>query len=93
MDPVACTFSVEVVPRRISGAAYMKVPVARCCEDKPFVIVASPTSATFACQSRVSRMLLVLTSLRIGHGGSEHSLADLWLSSVAMMTQILRQTK
>jgi len=44
----------------ISGAAYRKVPAIRA-DEKWSAMVASPTSATFADPSAVSRML---TSLR-----------------------------
>ena len=46
-----------------SGAAYRKVPCALEADEKASVIVANPTSATFAAPPLVSRMLLVLTSL------------------------------
>ena len=54
---------------RISGAAYRKVPAVRA-DEKWSAMVASPTSATFAVPSAVSRMLLVLTSL---HAASRRS--------------------
>ncbi len=57
------TLAVEGLPMSTSGAAYRKVPCALEAEEKQSVMVASPTSATFAAPPLVSRMLLVLTSL------------------------------
>ncbi len=73
------TLAVDGLPMRTSGAAYRKVPCALEAEEKQSVMVARPTSATFAAPPLVSRMLLVFTSLptctlvgqRAGGGTSE----------------------
>ncbi len=57
------TLAVDGLPMRTSGAAYRKVPCALEAEEKQSVMVARPTSATFAAPPFVSRMLLVFTSL------------------------------
>jgi hypothetical protein len=51
------------LPMSSSGAAYAKVPVAPDALEKYSVIIASPTSLTFAKPSRVSSIFEDLTSL------------------------------